>query len=116
MYGKDQTIMIESTPSKATLIVYDQNKNRELIRTKTPYTLTLSRGDGYFRKAMYQVILIKDGYYKEEVIVKGKVNGWYLGGNLFSGSLIGYFFVDPLTGAMWTLEPEKLNVQLIRDN
>lgn len=115
MYGKEQTITINSNPSDATIIIYDINKNREIIKTKTPYTLQLRRGNGYFRKARYQVTFIKDGYSKEEITVKGKVNGWYLGGNLFSG-LIGYFFVDPLTGAMWTLEPDELNVQLTRTN
>ena len=115
MYGKEQTITINSNPSRATVIIYDINKNREIVKTKSPYTLELRRGNGYFRKARYQVIFIKDGYNKEEIMIQGKVNGWYLGGNLLSG-LIGYFFVDPLTGAMWTLEPEKLEVELNRTN
>ena len=33
-------------------------------------------------------------------------------GNFFLGGAIGLLAVDPLTGGMWTLDPERVNVQL----
>jgi hypothetical protein len=32
------------------------------------------------------------------------IDGWYWG-NLLIGGIIGMVFVDPLTGAMWKLDP-----------
>jgi len=39
------------------------------------------------------------------------LNGWYIG-NLLFGGLIGLLIVDPLTGAMWTLDPKDINLIL----
>ena len=38
-------------------------------------------------------------------------DGWYIGGNILVGGLIGWFIVDPLTGAMYTL-PKEVNADL----
>jgi hypothetical protein len=45
-------------------------------------------------------------------MLQGRTGGWYLGGNLLFGGSIGYLIVDPVTGAMWTLAPEDINVTL----
>jgi hypothetical protein len=39
------------------------------------------------------------------------VNGWYIDNNLFGG-LIGMLIVDPITGAMYKLSPDKLDASL----
>ena len=39
------------------------------------------------------------------------VSGWYFG-NLVFGGLIGMLIVDPLTGAMYNLEPKKIEQPL----
>lgn len=41
-----------------------------------------------------------------------KVNGWYIGGNLLFGGVIGWLIVDPATGAMWKLDTNEINVTL----
>ena len=41
-----------------------------------------------------------------------QANGWYLGGNLLFGGLIGWFIVDPLNGKMYTLSPGTINTSL----
>jgi len=51
-------------------------------------------------------------YYPYEVHVKLTVDGWYFGNVLFGG-LIGILIVDPATGAMYTLKPNELNINLI---
>jgi len=40
------------------------------------------------------------------------LDGWYIAGNLLFGGLIGYFIVDPATGAMWTLKNLHANLSL----
>jgi hypothetical protein len=40
--------------------------------------------------------------------VDSRINGWYVG-NIVFGGLIGWLIVDPLTGAMWTLNTEHVN-------
>lgn len=101
-----------SAPSGAILSVYDMNAGKEIINATTPHTATLKRGAGYFRKAEYKVTVIKPGYSQKEMIIEGKVNGWYLGGNFLFGGLIGWFIVDPITGSMWTLQPESVDIKL----
>jgi hypothetical protein len=54
--------------------------------------------------ANYTVTFTKAGYASQEHKIKRGVNGWYIGGNFFFGGLIGWLIVDPITGAMWTLE------------
>jgi hypothetical protein len=54
----------------------------------------------------------KDGYESVDIAVAGTVNGWYIGNILFGG-LIGMLIVDPLTGAMYTLEPNEVTSELV---
>jgi len=42
------------------------------------------------------------------------VGGWYIAGNILVGGLIGWFIVDPITGAMWNLEPENVEMALTK--
>ena len=67
--------------------------------------VTLKRRNDYVLK------LEKDEYTPFETSVKGGLNGWYLGNVLFGG-LIGIVIVDPLTGAMWTLQPDDVTVEM----
>lgn len=104
--GKTQSITFTSVPEAATFSV----KNREGIvihSGTTPNTLELPRGAGYFKAEQYTVTLEKAGYASRMIEVSGSVNGWYIG-NLLFGGLIGMLIVDPLTGAMYTLEPEAV--------
>jgi hypothetical protein len=61
------------------------------------------------------------GYDSAEVNLDSSVSGWYFG-NLLFGGVIGMLIVDPLTGAMYNLTPEKIEqpmsasqAQLIRN-
>jgi hypothetical protein len=80
-------------------------------RGKTPATVTLKTGEGYFKGKEYTVLIRKEGYEEQSVVIRKELNGWYLGNILFGG-LIGLLVVDPLTGAMWTLTPQDINVNL----
>ena len=111
MSGSNQTIPIKSIPSEATLKVYDK-KGEVIINDKTPFIATLKRGTGFFSRANYRAVVEKEGYESKEIKIEGRLNGWYLGGNLLFGGLIGWLIVDPASGAMWTLEPKEINTDL----
>lgn len=110
--GGPQLIPMKSYPSEANLSIIDLYSGDKIYNGKTPYTASLARGAGYFKKARYKIIVDKEGYANKEIIIEGSPNGWYIGGNLFLGGLIGWLIVDPATGAMWTLYPKDINADL----
>lgn len=105
--GRPKKITINSEPAGATVKVIDKS-GAEVATGSTPTTIPLKRGAGYFKPASYRVIVTKEGHRPVEVAITGKMNGWYIG-NLGFGGLLGMLVVDPLTGAMWTLEPKEIN-------
>jgi hypothetical protein len=109
--GGSQKIFINSSPAEATVKVRDQRGNG-IITSATPATLTLQKGDGYFGSASYSIEISKPGYQTQNVTLTGSLNGWYIAGNLVIGGLIGWLIVDPISGAMWTMSPEGVNVSL----
>jgi len=74
------------------------------MQAKAPTTLMLKSGNGYFCSAKYMLEFKKEGYEPQTVMLVANMNGWYMGNMLFGG-LIGFFIVDPLTGAMYELPP-----------
>ena len=108
--GGDQTIAFTSDPSGARVVVTDLRQNRDVQSGTTPFEVKLARGAGWFKSAKYKVTFERPGYQNEEVLLQGRPSGWYLAGNLFFSDLLGWLVVDPLTGAMWVLEPQDLNV------
>lgn len=110
--GTDQKLDFRSDPDGAKVSVYD-SYGQLVGGGKTPVTIPLQKGDGYFKSAKYRVVFEAEGYDKKEIWVSGSLNaGWYLGGNFLVGGLIGWLIVDPLTGAMWTLKPSQINANL----
>jgi hypothetical protein len=110
--GGEQSVSIGSNPADASVTIHDLRRNRDVFAGRTPATITLKRGAGFFKGGRYRVTVEKPGYTKSEALVEGSVNGWYIGGNLIFGGLIGYLIVDPLTGGMFTLQPEEVDTQL----
>ncbi len=108
--GETQAVTIKSDPDAAALTI--TNRAGEKIHAgTTPVTLTLKRGAGYFKSEEYKVRVSKDGFTPVEVTVTGSVGGWYIG-NLLFGGLIGMLIVDPITGAMYNLEPSTVDAKL----
>lgn len=110
--GSDQSVTFKSEPPEAKLVITDVRQGKDIHVGQTPLTTSLKRGAGYFKKAKYKITVEKPGYVTEEVMLEGTPGGWYLAGNLLIGGLIGWFIVDPATGAMWTLDPEDVQVTL----
>ena len=110
--GGSQEINISSSPDQATFEIRDNHGNSTPISGVTPGKVTLKKGAGYFKGGSYTVTLNKPGYAPSTVHMDSSISGWYMGGNLLVGGLIGYLIVDPATGAMWNLEPNNLQVGL----
>jgi hypothetical protein len=103
---------INSTPSEATLLITDE-KGVEIFKGATPTSVTLQKSNGsYWGKKSYTVKISKDGYDTQTISVTARANGWYIGGNIIFGGLIGWFIVDPLNGHMYNLSPENITVTL----
>ena len=109
---KTQLIPISSTPSQASIVITDE-RGSEVFNGTTPTTVTLQKSDGsYWGKKSYTVTISKEGYTTQTIPITANANGWYIGGNIIFGGLIGWFIVDPMNGAMYTLTPEQISATL----
>ncbi|PMR69401.1 hypothetical protein [Halomonas heilongjiangensis] len=109
---KDQSITINSTPSKAQVLIIDET-SKEVFAGETPTTVQLRKADGsYFGGKSYTVHIAKEGFQERTMMINSTPNGWYIGGNLVFGGLIGWLIVDPFTGAMYNLTPDQINTTL----
>ena len=97
-------VNIDSEPSNMEVVVKDSNGNIE-FRGKTPAVVDLEAGGGYFVRETYTIELYDGGKVVGSTTIEGSIDGWYFA-NLFGWTLIGFFVVDPITGAMWTLEED----------
>ncbi len=101
--GSSRSVNLVSQPAGAEVVVRNA-KGKVMFNGKTPATAVLKPGAGFFQPAKYTVTFTRPGCAPVERKIKTGINGWYIAGNFFFGGLIGYLIVDPLTGAMWTLE------------
>jgi hypothetical protein len=111
--GRTPKISINSSPEGAKVIVVDKG-DKEVVSGTTPFVATLKRSRGYFQGAQYKLIFELVGHKRTEATITSKVNGWYVG-NIFFGGLIGMLFVDPATGAMWSLHPKMIEQPLDKE-
>jgi len=109
--GGPETLNVRSAPDQASIVITDESGTK-IFEGKTPTNVSLEKKKGYFSGKKYTVKIAKTGYAEQTVTVDTRVNGWYIGGNLIFGGLIGWLIVDPATGAMWTLDTKEINVTL----
>lgn len=91
-------ISFNSHPSGESFRVSDR-EGREVYSGKTPATVMLNAGEGYFKRAFYSV---ECGSGKSKMIetVEFGIDPLYFG-NILLGGFLGLLVVDPLTGAMY---------------
>lgn len=104
-------VSIDSRPEGAMVKIEDET-GAEVYRSETPAVVTLEAGGGYFVGKRYRVTIAKAGYEVRTISIESTIDGWYWG-NLLLGGLIGMLIVDPVTGAMWTLNPQDIDVALV---
>jgi hypothetical protein len=106
-----QNIGISSEPKSASVVITNED-GRSVFEGTTPATVNLDKGDGYFSGQSYMIRISKKGYESQTIPVTAQPNGWYIAGNFVFGGLIGWFIVDPATGAMWNLTPDEITASL----
>jgi hypothetical protein len=105
-----QTITVNSVPPSAEVTI--ANRAGKMVHSgKTPMTVTLKKGAGYFKPEIYTLRFSQQGYQTREMNIRGQVNGWYFG-NIVFGGLIGMLAIDPSTGAMYKLNPDTVEAAL----
>ncbi len=109
-----QKIAINTYPDKAKISITNSN-GIVVQQVTTPSVVILSKSDGYFSGETYHITVEKDGFVSQTKLIESSANGWYMFGNLLFGGLIGWLIVDPMTGAMYKLEPNEFNVKLEKD-
>jgi len=103
-------VSINSNPQGAELVIKNR-KGKEIYNGVTPATVKLDASSSYMKGEKYTVSFNAFGYHEQTVNIGSKLDGWY-GANLFIGGIIGWFIVDPLTGAMFKLDDTPVNVTL----
>jgi len=106
-----QNVSINSSPAEAEVTIKDQSET-VIERADTPTTVTLDKSAGYFDGEEYTLQFQKEGFEAQTMTISSNPNGWYLAGNLLFGGLIGWFIIDPATGAMWTRKPQNVDAEL----
>jgi hypothetical protein len=94
-------VSVTATPPDSEVEVYDES-GRLVHKARAPFTVSLESGAGYFAGEKYTFKASAPGHAPAQATVDTSMNGWYWG-NLLFGGLIGFFLVDPATGAMWKL-------------
>ncbi|MYD45445.1 MAG: hypothetical protein F4W92_03755 [Gammaproteobacteria bacterium] len=98
-------VHIDSVPSDMEIVITDRNGDIE-FRGRTPAIVNLDARGGYFVRETYTVDLYDAGNVVGRKQIDGGVDLWYFV-NFLSWpwtTLVGFFVVDPLTGAMWSLD------------
>jgi hypothetical protein len=102
-------VAISSNPEEAEITIVNR-AGETVFKGKTPTTLVLKAGAGFFKGENYAVTFKKEGYATHTAQIQRGVDGWYIVGNLVFGGFVGWLIVDPATGSMWTLK--NLHVDL----
>src|SRR5882757_620073 len=105
--GGKKKVQLNSNPPGALVTVTDED-GHTILSTNTPTVVRLNRYKGYFAGQKYTAKFELPGYYPSEMEILPKLNICYFGNILFGG-IIGIAIVDPLTGAMWTYAPRKID-------
>jgi hypothetical protein len=110
VHGGPRKIPMSSNPTGATVTIYDRG-GQLVMKEKTPFTANLNPKYAYFKGQQYRVVFEMPGYKPAELQINSTVSGWYFGNILFGG-VLGMLAIDPATGAMYNLMPNKVDQTL----
>ena len=109
--GRNYNIPLESNVQGASVKIY---RGAEVVKNSfTPGVVMLPAGGPFFRRYSYKFEFSKDGYETASVERSAGFNFWYVG-NVIFGGWIGLLLVDPLSGAMWRLNDDPIQVNLLK--
>lgn len=109
--GSTQTFAINTTPSDARITITNR-AGKQVYAGRSPGSVTLEKGRGYFKSEVYKVRIEKEYCETTEIYLTPRVSGWYFANFAMFGGLWGLLIIDPLTGAMYTLSPEQIDEKL----
>lgn len=107
-----QQVSLKTAPPDADCQITDLRSGNAVLKQKSPVLTPLKRDAGFFKNAKYRFSCEKEGYKPNQVDFESSPNGWYFFGNLVIGGLIGWFIVDPATGAMWSFSVDDMTLVL----
>jgi hypothetical protein len=110
VHGGPRSVPVASNPPGATVSIYDRD-GKQVSKQTTPFTASLRTKYKYFSGQNYRLVFEMPGYRKQEVELRSTMSGWFWG-NLAFGGILGMFIVDPNTGAMYNLAPNKIEQTL----
>jgi hypothetical protein len=111
MNSGPRRVSVASTPLGAKVSIYDRSNT--LVQTSTtPFVAQLSTKYKYFKGQQYRVVFELPSYSTTEVQLRSSLSPWYVGNLVLFGGLLGMLIVDPLTGAMYNLTPDKIEQPL----
>jgi len=110
LHGGPRPIAVSSTPPGATVSIYDRD-NALVEKNTTPFMAQLPTKYSYFKGQKYRLVFELPAHAPAEVKLEPSLSGWYFG-NIVFGGLIGLLIVDPITGAMYNLSPDKIEQPL----
>jgi hypothetical protein len=108
-----RSISMKTVPTGASVKVFKEGGD-QVHSGATPMTVSLDPSRGFFRGQAYVVKFEMPGYRPAELTIRPEISGWYFGNLIFGGPL-GLLIIDPATGSMWNLSPEKIEQSLSRD-
>jgi hypothetical protein len=110
VHSGNRSININTEPVGAKATMSKPDGTVVSVQT-TPCTFSLDPKRGYFKGQDYTLMLELKGYKTTEVAFHHELSGWYFG-NIVFGGLIGMVIVDPITGSMWNITPDKIDQPL----
>jgi hypothetical protein len=110
--GSRYNVNIDSEPEISEVTITDK-KGVDVFKGKTPATVMLRSGMGFFGNNVFQIKYHLAGYRDTTVTIKSTLNGWYFG-NLAIGGGLGMLIIDPATGAMYKIKEKNVTAKLER--
>jgi hypothetical protein len=107
---KSYPVTIDSFPRSAHVTITNR-RGEQIFKGGTPALIMLKPGCGYFRRAIYEITISKNGYATKKVEIRATLNGWYFA-NIFYFQALGFLIVDPATGAMYRINQLDVNETL----
>jgi hypothetical protein len=108
-------VSFNTEPSGASVQVTDEN-GVQVFNGTTPATTVLKSGEAYFDRKSYTAKFSKAGYDSQISQINSSISGWYIGGNILFGGLVGWLIVDPITGAMYEIDNTNIYASLPHTN
>lgn len=106
------SIPVNTIPINAKISVLDR-EGKMIISTQSPDTLVLKASSGYFKRAEYLIEVSHNGYETKKETLYFIMDRKYLQNVFLSFFMpIGFLLIDPVSGAMWMPEKQKIEIIL----